>query len=94
MYEITLADGRKIENLKLNGNNYVSKEKVDESLLKNNLSTISISDGKTTTTMNNVELVQQVEYEDGWYLVFAEMPPLEALKAQMAYTALMTDTMI
>ena len=71
MYTITLADGKKLENLDKNGNNYVSKTKIDESIFKNNLSKVTVSDGKTETTYENVEFVQQMPWSDGtWYLVF------------------------
>ena len=71
MYTITLADGKKLENLDKNGDNYVSKTKVDESIFKNNLSKVTISDGETETTYENVEFVQQMQWSDGtWYLVF------------------------
>ena len=71
MYTITLADGKKLENLDKNGDNYVSKTKVDESIFKNNLSKVTVSDGETETTYENVEFVQQMQWFDGtWYLVF------------------------
>lgn|GEM_PF-3536781 len=37
MYTITLSDGRKLENLTVNGTNFVSKTKVDEEIFQNNL---------------------------------------------------------
>lgn len=71
MYTITLADGKKLENLDKNGDNYVSKTKIDESIFKNNLSKVTVSDGETETTYENVEFVQQMQWSDGtWYLVF------------------------
>lgn len=43
MYTITLANGKKLTGLDMNGTNYVSKEKVDETIFKDNLSTIFLS---------------------------------------------------
>ena len=40
MYTITLANGTKLTGLDMNGTNYVSKEKVDETIFKDNLSTM------------------------------------------------------
>lgn len=37
MYTITLANGKKLTGLDMNGTNYVSKEKVDETIFKDNL---------------------------------------------------------
>lgn len=44
-YTITLADGRKLTGLDKNGDNFVSKTKVDEKIFKDNLSTMKVSDG-------------------------------------------------
>ena len=73
-YTITLADGRKLTGLSKNGDNFVSTEKVDEKIFKNNLSTMTVSDGKTETVLHDVELIQQMEWADGtWYLAFREI---------------------
>ena len=78
MYTITLADGRKIENLDRNGDNYISSTKIDESLFKDNLSRIIISDGKNETIYENVEFIQQMAWSDGkYYLAFSIVPESE-----------------
>lgn len=72
-YTITLADGRKLTSLGMNGNNFVSPEKVDESIFKDNLSIMTVSDGETETVYHNAELIQQQKWADGsWYLAFRE----------------------
>ena len=77
-YTITLADGRKLTGLTKNGDNFVSKTKVDESIFVNNLSTMKVSDGETEVTMTDVQFIQQMEWVDGnWYLAFREIPPAE-----------------
>ena len=51
---------------------------MDESIFKNNLSTMKVSDGETEVEYHNVELIQQQEWADGtWYLVFREIPENE-----------------
>ena len=73
-YTITLADGRKLTGLTKNGDNFVSKTKVDESIFVNNLSTMTVSDGETEVTMTDVQFIQQMEWADGsWYLAFREI---------------------
>lgn len=73
-YTITLADGRKLTGLTKNGDNFVSKTKVDESIFVNNLSTMTVSDGETEVTMTDVQFIQQMEWFDGsWYLAFREI---------------------
>lgn len=77
-YTITLADGRKLTGLTKNGDNFVSKTKVDESIFVNNLSTMKVSDGETEVTMTDVQFIQQMEWVDGnWYLAFREISPEE-----------------
>lgn len=73
MHKIKLHDGREITNLKKNGTNFVSNAKIDESIFENNLKTMTVIDeeGKETE-YHNVELIQQVQYADGWYLAFIE----------------------
>ena len=77
-YTITLADGRKLTGLTKNGDNFVSKTKVDESIFVNNLSTMRVSDGETEVTMTDVQFIQQMEWVDGnWYLAFRKIFPEE-----------------
>ena len=45
IYKITLGDGTEISNLKLNGNNFISTEKIEESAFADNCSPVTISDG-------------------------------------------------
>ena len=72
-YTIKLADGRELTGFTKNGDNYVSKEKVDETIFKDNLATMTVSDGVTETKYKNVEFIQQMEFPDGFYLCFREI---------------------
>ena len=45
MYKIKLADGTTIDNLELNGNNYIPQTPVDVDIFKGNLETITIING-------------------------------------------------
>lgn len=97
-YTIRLADGTELTGLTKNGNNYVSENKIDESIFENNLTEMVVSDGETETTYHYVELIQQVKYSDGWYLLFRELSKQEirekTLKAKLEYLAMMTDVNI
>lgn len=90
VYTITLADGRMLAGLGKNGDNFVSAEKVDETIFKDNLSTMAGSDGETETVYHNVELIQQVHYSDanppGWYLCFREKTAQELAMEQLDKT--------
>ncbi len=82
-YTIKLADERELTGLTKNGDNYVSKEKVDETIFTNNLATMTVSDGETETTYKNVELIQQMEFPDGWYLCFRELTEAELVVTEL-----------
>ena len=70
MYTITLADGTKLENLVLNGNNYISDNVIDDSVFDNNLSTVKISDGTTTETFTDMRLMSnRVEGGKSWFVL-------------------------
>lgn len=80
IYTITLADGRKIENLTMNGSNFVSKTQVDESVFEENLSTVIVSDGENEETYTDVVFIQQMKWVDGtYYLAFRKKTPMEKL---------------
>lgn len=79
-YTITLADGRKLTGLGKNGDNYVSAEKVDESIFDGNLSTMTVSDGETEQTYKNMIFVQQMAWPDGtFYLAFRQQTEAEII---------------
>lgn len=83
-YTITLADGRKLTGLSKNGDNFVSSEKVDETIFKDNLSTMIVSDGETEETFENMVFIQQMKWADGtYYLAFREQTQTEKLLAEI-----------
>lgn len=45
IYKITLADGTIIDNLTLNGNNYISAELIDASIFEGNCSPLLLTMG-------------------------------------------------
>ena len=97
MYTITLANGTRLKNLDMNGSNYVSKTKVDESIFTSaNLATMTVSDGETETTYTDVVFIQQMEWADGtFYLAFREKTREEKLvEAITANTDSMTDLQV
>lgn len=50
MYKITLADGTTLENLVLNGNNYISPTAVDDAVFDGNMATVTITDMESGST--------------------------------------------
>lgn len=96
IYKITLGDGTEISNLKLNGNNFISTEKIEESVFADNCSPVTISDGTTETVYPNMELVQIVEQVPGEYwFVLRDISEEEFARIKMqsdiAYIAMMSN---
>lgn len=93
-YTITLADGTRIENLELNGNNFISDENLTDDTFEGNLSVVTISDGVKEKTYHNMELIQLMKDADNriWFII-NEIPSdkLERIKLQadMEYIAMM-----
>lgn len=95
-FEITLADGTKISDLVLNGNNYISKSEITEDIFKGNLTSVTISDGETEETLTNCELIQIREFVPGeWWFIIREIPAdvqrQREIQANIEYIAMMTD---
>ena len=96
MYTITLSDGTRLENLTLNGNNFVSKTEVTANTFRGKLGHVVITrDAETEDTgligeHHNMELVQIAHYTqkthgvaDGWYFVLREIPADEMANRQL-----------
>ena len=94
-WKITLSDGTQLKDLKLSGNNYISKTKITEDDFKGKLSKIVI-ENETSEEFEHVELVQIVHYEDGYYFVLRQLSQDEIDKQKMQgdieYLAMMTNT--
>lgn len=58
MHKITLKDGTVIKDLELNGNNFISKIEITESMFTDNLEIVTISDGTNESVQQNMKLVQ------------------------------------
>ena len=98
-FKIILADGTQLKNLKLSGNNYISKVKITEDDFKGKLSKITIENetDKTSEELEHMELVQILDYGDkGYYFVLRQLSADEIDKLKMQgdieYLAMMTNT--
>ena len=74
MYTITLANGTKLENLELNGNNYIAQEAIEDSVFEGNMDTVIISDGTTEETFQNMRLMSNIVREGRSWIVIGEQP--------------------
>lgn len=88
-----------VENLTMNGTNYVSETKVDTTAWPPVFAlTATDEDGNVAEHIDHAKLIQQEQYAwDGgkWYLAFAPVSPQEIanaeLQSQIEYLAMMSD---
>lgn len=64
MYTIILSNGQKLENLELNGNNFISRKLVGNAFFDGGLSEVTITDGSETRTYADMVLLSN-RAEDG-----------------------------
>lgn len=72
MYKITLADGTTLENLVLNGNNFIAAAAVDDAVFKDNMATVTITnleDGATEQLEDGVLLSNIVRDGCSWIVL-------------------------
>ena len=75
MYTIKLYDGTVLENLELNGNNFISDTIIPDTVFENNLKLIEISDGETTQTLTDQFLAaNRVENNQTWFVLIDKTP--------------------
>lgn len=95
IYKITLADGTVIDNLRMNGNNYISDTELTADMFLGNLSTVTINDGERDVVYKNMSLVQIVKYDEEYWFILRTMTKreLQDLKnrSDIDYIAMMTD---
>ena len=70
MYQITLHDGTVLDELELNGNNFISEKVIDDSVFSGNLDTVTISNGETTETYTDMKLLSnRVDGGKSWFIL-------------------------
>ena len=85
MYKITLADGTMLENLVLNGNNFIAQTAVSDAGFKNNMATVTITnleDGTVEQIEDGVLLSNIVRDGKSWLVLgqkSAEQKRLETI---------------
>ncbi len=93
MYTITLADGRQLEGLELNGNNYVADGVIEDSVFTDNLSTVTISDGVTTEIFEDMALLSnRIEGGRSWIVLGVKTPQEKAMERINAMLASNADS--
>lgn len=70
MYTIVLSDGTKLENLELNGNNFISEVVLDNAVFEDKLKTVTISNGETEEVYSDMVLISnRVEDGHSWFIL-------------------------
>ena len=88
MYTIALSDGRTLENLELNGNNYIAQDVVSDDFFASGMDTVTFSGGDLPEIIVDCVLLSNIVRDGRSWLVFgaksAEQKEKEALQAQVA----------
>ena len=85
MYKITLADGTALENLVLNGNNFIAQTAVDDAVFEDNMATVTITnleDGTAEQIEDGVLLSNIVRDGKSWLVLGQKSAEQKAMEAR------------
>ena len=78
MYTIKLYDGTVLDNLELNGNNFISNTIIPDSVFENNLKTVEVFDGENTQILTDQFLAaNRVENGQSWFVIIDKTPEMK-----------------
>ena len=78
MYTIKLYDGTVLDNLTLNGNNFISNTIIPDSVFENNLKTVEVFDGENTQILTDQFLAaNRVENGQSWFVIIDKTPEMK-----------------
>ena len=78
MYTIKLYNGTMLENLELNGNNFISNTIIPDSVFENNLKTVELFDGENTQILTDQFLAaNRVENDQSWFVIIDKTPEMK-----------------
>ena len=72
MYKITLSDGTQLENLTLNGNNYIAQGEIADSVFEDKLGTVKIFDGENEEVYTDMILLSNIVRDGKSWLVLGQ----------------------
>lgn len=96
-YTVTLSDGTKIENLTLNGNNFISTTAVTEDQFDGKLKSVTITDSEGGEEKHENMLLVQVSHpaESEWWFILADKTEEQIKQEQLEQSiASLTDMMM
>ena len=78
MYTIKLYDGTVLDNLTLNGNNFISNTIIPGSVFENNLKTVEVFDGENTQILTDQFLAaNRVIDNKSWFVLIDKTPEMK-----------------
>ena len=86
MIKIILNNGNEINNLTLNGNNYISNNVLLDDIFTDGLSIVTVIDGDISTEYKDMKLIQNIVLDDKSWFILAEKTQEEILKERLKST--------
>ena len=83
MYTIKLNDGTVINDLILNGNNFISDKIISDDTFNDTLNKVEISDGESTRVYNDMMLVANRVIDGKSWFILAEKTPEQKEKEEL-----------
>ena len=85
MYKIQLSNGQALDNLTLNGNNFISASKVEDTVFDGGLSSVTFTDTDTgkSQTYTDMGLIANRVFDGQSWFVLAEETPAEKEKRRL-----------
>ena len=94
-YKITLSEGTVLDDLYLNGDNFISTSEITEDIFAGNCSPVVIESENVNEIHDNMELIQITKMDGDWWFILKDISEEELAKAKMqsdiAYIAMMTN---
>lgn len=84
--KIILSNGNVIDNLMINGNNYMSNEIISDDIFKDGLAIVTVVDGADSTEYKNMKLIQNIVIDEKTWFILAEKTEEEILKERLKST--------
>lgn len=93
-YTLTFASGLVMEDVGLNGNNFITKMAITKDTFADICSPVVIDDGETKVTHPYMECVQVTKYGDDFWFILRDISDAERaevkLRSDVEYIAMMT----
>ena len=95
MVTVTLADGTKLQNLGINGDNFTSSTPITEDIFEYNTSPVIINIDGNIEAHDYMELVQVMQFGNEWWFILRDLTDAELkqmdIDAKIDYIAMMAD---